>query len=80
MPQSELAERLGIGRHTVMAIEKADPSVAVGTFLEAAALLGVPLMAPDRAQLEAGRSLQQTILRLLPTRARKATARIDDDF
>ena len=76
---AELAERLGVSRPTVAKIERGDPSVAVGTGFEAAALLDVALFEDDVTRDRYGRS-KRTELALLPARARRPKAVFDDNF
>jgi len=74
-----LAERVGVSRPTMMKIERGDPGVAVGTVLDAAALVGVPLFdvdAPTRARHQAHLSRE---LSLLPAAARPRRT-VSDDF
>lgn len=63
MVQQNLADRLGVSRHTVMAIERGDPAVAIGTVFEAAAVLGVHLMAGDGRDLKREAERTKTLLR-----------------
>ena len=78
MPQAELAERLGASPHTVMGIERGDPGVAIGTVMEAAVIVGVPLFSEDRFERDRALSVTRTMLALLPSRAR--AVKVDDDF
>lgn len=75
----DLAERVGVSHPTIVKVERGDPGVAVGTVLEAATIVGVPLFAvePD----ERGRYLahKRAELALLPEAARPRRS-IDDDF
>ena len=49
---TELAERIGVDRRTVAAIEAGDPGVSLGNAFNAADILGVPLFgAETRAEL-----------------------------
>lgn len=48
---AELGLRIGVGPRTVTAIERAAPGVAVGTVLNAAAVLGVPLFGAEGYEL-----------------------------
>ncbi len=75
----DLAERLGVTRNTVRKIERAAMTVALGTALEAAALLNVPLF--DESSSVRGRELMriQHTLSLLPARVDKLPD-VDDDF
>lgn len=80
---SELAERIGVGRRTVAAIEAGDPAVSLGNAFNAADILGVPLFgAEDRAELARLRREGGDRLALLPTRVDKPRkkAEPDDDF
>lgn len=74
LTQSEVAERLGVSRFTVMALERGEPGVAIGTVLEAAALLDLPLSEGSNA------GVARTLLQFLPTRARRQPVKVDDDF
>lgn len=80
--QADLAERAGVSRETVSRVENGDPRVAVGTVLELATLVGLPLFDQDTAagtrqlagQLE-GR------VALLGQRVREPRRpEVDDDF
>jgi transcriptional regulator with XRE-family HTH domain len=48
---AELARRAGISRLTLLKVEHGDPSVALGTALQVAALVGVPLFDRDERDL-----------------------------
>ena len=48
---ARLAEQAGINPRTLRKVESGDPSVALGTALDVAALVGVPLFAPSPAEL-----------------------------
>ena len=80
MSQSELAERLGVSRHTVMALERGEPKVAVGTVFEAAAVVGVPLLAPDERELARVAGAVAGLASVLPERAGRKRRRLDDEF
>jgi transcriptional regulator with XRE-family HTH domain len=80
MAQAALAERLGVSRYTVIAFERGDAAVSIGTVLEAAAILGVPLMAESPRDLAVGQAHVQSLLRLLPARGRTTPVKVDDDF
>ncbi len=75
----DLAERLGVTRNTVRKVERGAMTVALGTALEAAALLNVPLF--DESASVRGRELMriQHTLSLLPARVDKLPD-VDDDF
>ena len=80
---AELAERIGIDRRTVAAIEAGDPGVSLGNAFNAADILGVPLFgAEDRAELARLRREGRDRLALLPTRVDKPRKKTepDDDF
>ena len=80
MTQAELAERLGTSRFTVMAIERGDPKVGVGTVFEAAAIVGLPLVASDDRMLREQARRTHALLGLLPTRVGRKPVVTDDDF
>lgn len=76
----ELAERAGVSRITVRAVEAGTPTVAIGTAFEIATILGIDLFGagPDHRQelLVRGRDR----LALLPARIRQPSTPVDDDF
>ena len=74
----QLAERVGVSHATISAIEAGRPGVAIGTVLEAATLVGVPLFSPSDAERAAHFALKRAELALLPAAARQRT--VDDDF
>ncbi len=80
LSQADLAMRLGLGRHTVMSIEKGDPKVAVGAVFEAAATLGVPLLAEDERGLARLSSAVAGLATVLPQRTGRKKKVLDDAF
>ena len=76
----ELAERAGISTNTLHKVEQGDPSVCLGTALDVATLVGVPLFYEDRSRLaeEAARSRDRAAL--LPQRVRQREGDLDNDF
>ena len=80
---TELAERIGVDRRTVAAIEAGSPAVSLGNAFNAADILGIPLFgAKDRAALARLRREGQDRLALLPARVDKPRRQTepDDDF
>lgn len=80
---TELAERIGVDRRTVAAIEAGSPAVSLGNAFNAADILGVPLFgAEDRATLARLRREGRDRLAMLPTRVDKPRRQTepDDDF
>jgi transcriptional regulator with XRE-family HTH domain len=75
----ELAERVGVTHTTMRRVERGELGVAVGTVLEAAVILGLPLFGDDPAvrRLESRRLEER--LALLPRRVRTSVI-VDDDF
>ena len=43
----ELARRVGVSHPTIMKVERGDPTVAIGSVLESATLVGMPLFDAD---------------------------------
>ena len=80
MSQKELAQRLGVSRLTVRAIERGSPTVAIGTVFEAAVTLGIPLLAKDNQELDRLATSIAAISRVLPERARRKRRDVNDDF
>ncbi|PMR74479.1 helix-turn-helix domain-containing protein [Billgrantia endophytica] len=79
--RDELAERVGVGVVTIRQVAKGSPKVAIGTYFEAAALVGVSLFTDSIDTLRREHSTQLERLTLLPKRARRQQqGPIDDDF
>ena len=77
---TELADRIGVDRRTVAAIEAGDPRVSLGNAFNAADILGVPLFgAEDRADLARLRREGRDRLALLPTRVDKPRKKAEPD-
>lgn len=79
MSQLELAARVGVSRHTIMAIEKADSKVAIGAVLESAAVLGIPLLADNAEGIDKLAGAVANLTTLLPARS-KRKVKLNDDF
>jgi len=77
---NDLATRVGVSHPTIIKVERGDPSVAVGTMLEAATLVGVPLFDPDPDTRARHLDRLRTELALLPKAARQPSVEPDDDF
>ncbi|MCY4423877.1 MAG: helix-turn-helix transcriptional regulator [Acidimicrobiaceae bacterium] len=75
---AELAERVGVSVVTMRKVERGDPSVALGTAFEAAALVGVPLFHQDSARRSVEGEVVNSRLAVLPATVRPR--RVDDDF
>ena len=78
--QHNLAERLNVSRYLVMAIEKGSPKVAIGVVFEAAAILGIRLLAEDEPTLQKLGSTITSFNAVLPKRVRLKNEPIDDNF
>lgn len=79
MPQIELAERLGVSRQTVSALEQGEPKVGIGIVFEAAVIVGIPLLAPDRPTLDKVSTVVGGLATLLPSRT-GGVKELSDDF
>lgn len=77
---AELAGRLGVHPQLIGTIERGAPSTAIGTVLEAAVLVGVPLFGADPAELHRVAESERTRLALLPQRVRPTSVEISNDF
>lgn len=80
MSQAELSRRLGVSRYTVIAIEKGDPKVGVGTVFEAATIVGIPLLADDQRALNKLATTVANLTSILPERGRRKKVALQDDF
>lgn len=76
----ELADRLGVSIPTVRNLLRGTPTVAIGTYFEAATILGVALFEPERDRFQSSRSRAERIESLLPKRVVKSNRDFDDDF
>ena len=75
---AELAERVGSSEVTIRKVERGDPTVALGTAFEAAALVGVALFSEDAEVRAREAELVDARLAVIPERVRRRA--IDDDF
>lgn len=77
---NELADRLGASIPTVRKMLEGAPTVAIGTYFEAAHILGVPLFDPDSDRFAVTASKTAEIESLLPKRIMKREEDVNDDF
>ena len=75
---AELAERVGSSEVTIRKVERGDPTVALGTAFEAAALVGVALFSEDAEVRAREAELVDARLAVMPERVRRRA--VDDDF
>ena len=80
MSQQSLAERVGVSRQTISAIEQGDSKVSIGTFFEAAQVVGIPLLAESKQGLQQLSTVVAGLASLLPERTRTQKVELDDDF
>ena len=82
--QAELANRVDVGRMTIVRMEQGAPEVAVGHYLTAAWVLGLPVLSwTDFAGLRADSSVAAYLEKFsnhLPERIRKQKDDINNDF
>lgn len=81
--QTDFAERLMVSRATLQRMEQGDPSVALGTWVSAAWLLGrlsdlQRVFNPDFD--EAGKRMERQYLPRRSTKSRKVSSELDNDF
>jgi transcriptional regulator with XRE-family HTH domain len=78
---ARLAEQAGISEPTLRKVERGDPSVSLGTALEVAVLVGVPLFAVDAERLAELSDRVEDRVALLPARVLGIDDHdLDDDF
>ncbi len=77
--EAEFAKRAGVDRGTVRNVEAGNPRVAIGTCLEIASLVGVPLFSEDQATISRELSRTSEMLALMPKKIQPKRS-IDDDF
>lgn len=80
LSQKALAVRLNISRQTISAIERGEPSVALGSVLEAGYVLGIPLLSDDRKTLSKWQAFLSEFEAILPKKIRKKNIEVNDDF
>ncbi len=82
--QAELAKRIGVGRMTIVRMENGAPGVAIGYYLTAAWILGLPILSwSDFAGMRANSSVAAYLEKIrehLPERVRTKKGEIDNDF
>jgi len=77
---AELADRLGVSVPTVRSLLAASPGVSIGTYFEAAHILGVALFDPETSRFTATAAKDEKLETLLPQRVREKKVELDDDF
>jgi len=80
MTLDQLAEAIGASPRTVYSIERGEPSVSLGTYFEAASVLGIPLFSADKSELSQYLRAGQDRLALLPDRVRAKDIQFDANF
>lgn len=75
-----LGERVNASPPTIRAMESGSGSVAIGTYLNAADILGVPLVAETAAERRRVRRASDAMMALLPRRVDGPRSGADDDF
>lgn len=76
----DLAERAGVSRPTLRKVEAGDPTVSIGTTFEVATLVGIDLFGLDRSGLASTLDRSRDRLALLPSRVRRPSGPVRDDF
>lgn len=77
---AELAELVGVSVPTLRKVERGDPTVALGTALHAAVIVGVQLFGAEGRELAELVARGEQELALLPARVRAGRVEIDNDF
>jgi transcriptional regulator with XRE-family HTH domain len=80
LSQDNLAQRLNVSRYTVMKVEQGNPNVAIGIVFEAAAIVGIPLLASDDQELQQLERRTSNFNTLIPKRVRSTRESTDDNF
>lgn len=80
MSETQLAERCGMSRATIRAIERGSLQVEVGLFFEAAYIVGVQLFTDDPVELAAQIQRIDDRMLLMPSRVRSEKREVDDEF
>lgn len=77
---ADLAARANVSEQTVYSAEAGNRGTAVGTMMDLADLVGVPIFgAEDRAELAIRRQRGEEMLALLPSRVRRPKSASDDN-
>lgn len=80
MSETELARRIGVSRSTLQRVEQGITGVEIGTYFEAATILGVPLFEAGATTLIPQIERMSSMLTLMPRRARRSNREVKDDF
>lgn len=78
----DLAARANVSEQTVLSAEAGNRGTAVGTMMDLADLVGIPIFGiEDRSEIAIRRQRGEEMLALLPSRVRRPqSGSIDDDF
>ncbi len=80
MSETELARRIGVARSTVQRMEQGITGVEIGTYFEAATILGIPLFEEGAKTLAPQIEQVHAMLTLMPNRVRSPNRQVKDDF
>lgn len=80
MTLDQLAEAIGASPRTVYSIERGVSTVSLGTYFEAASVLGIPLFRADKSELTQLLHDGRDRLALLPDRVRAKEIQFDANF
>jgi len=80
LSQVDLGERVGVSRYTISALEKGEPTVAIGTVFEAAIIVGIPLMGNDPRQITKLSQAIANLVQILPSKGITQKVELDDNF
>lgn len=80
MTTTDVAVRSGISRGLLNCIEKGDPTCAIGSAFEVAAIVGLALFDSDQNTLEYKLNTNRDVMRLLPRSVRRPRTEVNDDF
>jgi transcriptional regulator with XRE-family HTH domain len=80
MTTTDVAVRSGISRGLLNRIEKGDPSCAIGSAFEVAAVVGLALFDSERSTMGYALEANREVMRLLPRSVRRPRTEVNDDF
>ncbi|WP_083234303.1 helix-turn-helix transcriptional regulator [Candidatus Marithrix sp. Canyon 246] len=80
MSQANLAERVGVSRYTISLLEKGNPNVGIGTVLESAIIVGIPIMEDDVRQMTKVSQAIANLIEILPSKRVGKKVELDNDF
>lgn len=80
MPLGDLSNRMGVSKHIIEDIESGKTAVTIGSYFEAALIVGIPLLGGSREHASNMSKLLSYMNKLIPEVMENHRTEVDDNF